>query len=117
MEDGGILVVKKKTEEDFLVDFIGEAISTESALLACSINLMRAGDVAKATADSEGLIKVAKAWYDLARYLGGEEDEQKSHHFGFAALETVDEPGSEPDEGESGIEVRTKSRKLRKHSR
>jgi hypothetical protein len=112
MEDGGILVVKKKNEEDFLVDFIGETISTESALLACSINLMRAGNVAQSTADSEGLLKVAKAWYDLARYLGGEEDEDKSHQFGFAALETVDDPGSEPDEGESGIEVRSKSWKL-----
>ncbi len=110
MEDGGILVVKKKNEEDLLVDFIGETISTESALLACSINLMRAGNIAQATADSEGLLKVAKAWYDLARYLGGEEDDVKNHHFGFAALETVDDPGSEPDEGESGIEVRTKSR-------
>jgi len=110
MEDGGILVVKKKNEEDLLVDFIGETISTESALLACSINLMRAGNIAQATADSEGLLKVAKAWYGLARYLGGEQDDEKNHHFGFAALETVDDPGSEPDEGESGIEVRTKSR-------
>ncbi len=103
-------MVKKKTEEDSLVEFIGETISTESALLACSINLMRAGDVAKATADAEGLIKVAKAWYDLARYLGGESDDEKPSHFGFAALETVDDPGDEPDTGEGGIEVRTKLR-------
>lgn len=103
-------MVKKKTEEDLLVDFIGATISTESALLACSINLMRAGDIAKATADSEGLIKVAKAWYDLARYLGGEE-EDRGNPIGFLAeLETLDEPGTEPDEGESGIEVRTKLR-------
>lgn len=113
MEDGGFLVTKKKTEEDLLVEFIGETISTESALLACSINLMRAGDIAKATADSEGLIKVAKAWYDLARYLSGEQDEDKSNPIGFLSeLETLDEPGNEPDEGESGIEVRTKFRKL-----
>lgn len=105
-------MVKKKTEEDELVSFIGETISTESALLACSINLMRAGDVAKATADSDGLLKVAKAWYYLARYLGGENDDEKPHHFGFAALETVDDTRVEPDEGESGIEVCTKSRKL-----
>ena len=106
-------MVKKKTEEDLLVEFIGETISTESALLACSINLMRAGDVAKATADSDGLIKVAKAWYDLARYLGGEQDEDKSNPIGFLSeLETVDDTGIEPDTGESGIEVRTKSRKL-----
>lgn len=109
MEDGGILVVKKKTEEDLLVDFIGETISTESALLACSINLMRAGDIAKNTADSEGLLKVAKAWYDLARYLGGENDDDKTHQFGFAALEVVDDTGIEPDTGESGIEIRAKS--------
>lgn len=105
-------MVKKKNEEELLVDFIGETISTESALLACSINLMRAGDVAKDAQDSEGLIKVAKAWYDLAKYLGGDEDEDKPQQFGFTALETVDEPGDEPDTGESGIEVRTKSRKL-----
>ena len=110
MEDGGILVVKKKTEEDDLVNFIGDTISTESALLACSINLMRAGDIAKATADSEGLLKVARAWYDLAKYLGGEEDEDKGNPIGFLAeLETVDDTGTEPDEGESGIEIRTKS--------
>ncbi len=110
MEDGGILVVKKKTEEEELVNLIGETINTESALLACSINLMRAGDIAKATADSDGLLKVAKAWYDLAKYLGGEEDEDKSNPIGFLAeLETVDDTGTGPDEGKSGIEVRTKS--------
>ena len=109
MEDGGILVVKKKTEEDDLVNFIGDTISTESALLACSINLMRAGDVAKATADSDGLLKVARAWYDLAKYLGGDEEE-KGNPIGFLAeLETLDDTGTEPDEGESGIEIRTKS--------
>lgn len=103
---------KKKTEENLLVDFIGETISTESALLACSINLMRAGDIAKATADSEGLLKVAKSWYYLARYLGGENEDEKPPHFGFVALETLDDTGNEPDAGESGIEVCTKSRKL-----
>ena len=113
MEDGGILVVKKKTEEDFLVEFIGDTISPESALLACSINLMRAGDIAKATADSDGLLKVARAWYDLAKYLGGDQEEDKSNPIGFLAeLETVDDTGSDPDAGEGGIEVRTKSRKL-----
>jgi hypothetical protein len=105
-------MAKKKREEDSLVDFIGETISTESSLLACAINLMRAGDVAKTAEDSESLIKVAKAWYDLARYLGGEEEE-KTKPIGFTTtLETLDESGDEPDAGEGGIEVRTKSRKL-----
>lgn len=107
---------KKKTEDEDLADFIGDTISSESALLACSINLMRAGDIAKACADSEALLKVSKAWYDLARYLDGHEDD-KPAHFGFAALEAINGPGSEPDEGESGIEVCQKPRKLRKYPR
>ena len=112
MEDSRFLMPKKeKTEEEKLVDFIGETISTESALLAASINLMRAGDIAKENADAESLLKVSKAWYDLAKFLSGEaeEDEGKTSHFGFAALETIDDPGDEPDEGEGGIEIRTKS--------
>lgn len=113
MEDGGVLMPRKKGEDEELVEFIGETISSESALLASAINLMRAGDIAKTTADPESLLKVAKAWYDLARYLSGDEDDDsKQNHFGFAALETMNDPGNEPDESESGIEVRQKSRKL-----
>jgi hypothetical protein len=102
---------KKKTEEDELIDFIGEVISTESALLATSINLMRAGNIAKTSGNAELLIRVANAWYDLARFLSGDEEEDKRPStFGFSALEILDEPGDEPDKGESGIEVRKKSR-------
>jgi hypothetical protein len=101
---------RKKTEEDNLIDFIGETISTESCLLAASISLMRAGDIAKISGDSDSLIRIANAWYDLARFLSGDEEDEdkKPPHFGFAALETLDEPGDEPDQGESGIEVRQK---------
>jgi hypothetical protein len=101
---------KKKTEEEQLVDFIGETISTESALLACAITIMRAGNIAKNKESADDLLNVAKAWYDLARYLGGEE-EDKPNPIGFTStLETLDEPGDEPDTGESGTEVRKKSR-------
>lgn len=105
---------KPKTEEEKLVDFIGETICTESALLAASINLMRAGDIAKESGDSDSLIRVAHAWYDLAKFLSGPEDgsenEDKGSPIGFLAeLEILDEPGTEPDEGASGIEVRKKS--------
>jgi hypothetical protein len=103
---------KKKTEEEQLVDFIGETISTESALLACAITIMRAGNIAKNKENADALLKVAKAWYDLARYLGGEE-EDKPNPIGFTStLETLDEPGDEPDAGEGGPEIRKKSRKL-----
>ena len=105
---------KKKTEEDLLVEFIGETISPESAILACSINLMRAGDIAKQMQDTESLLKVSKAWYELARYLGGDlREEERSNPIGFTTLEVdIDEPGDGPDESEGGIEVRSKSRKL-----
>lgn len=101
---------KEKSEDKKLVEFIGETICTESAILAASINLMRAGDVAKDSADADSLIKVAKAWYDLAKLLSGSDEEEegsddRKHHFGFAALETVDDHRNEPHEGESGPEV------------
>jgi hypothetical protein len=101
---------KEKSEEKKLVDFIGETICMESALLAASINLMRAGDLAKETSDVEGLIKVANAWYDLGRFLSGPdeepEQEKQSNPIGFlTTLETLDDPGDEPDQGESGTEV------------
>lgn len=106
-------MARKKGEDEELVEFIGETISSESALLAAAINLMRAGNIAKNTADSEGLLKVAKGWYDLARYLSGNEDDgSKENHFGFASLEAIVDTGNEPDESESGIEVLKKSRKL-----
>ena len=107
---------KKKTEEEQLVDFIGETISTESALLACAITIMRAGNVAKNKEDANALLKVAMAWYDLAKYLGGDEEE-KRNPIGFTSiLETLDEPGDDPDAGEGGTEISKKSRKLRNNS-
>ena len=60
-----------------------------------SIGYVCAGDIAKATADSDALLKVARAWYDLAKYLGGEDDEEKGNPIGFLAeLETLDEAGA-----------------------
>jgi hypothetical protein len=103
---------KKKTEEDELIDFIGEVICSESALLASSINLLRAGDIAKEKGDAELLLKVADAWYDLARFLSGEEEEEekKPSQFGFSALEVLDEPGDEPDQSEGRVKIRKKHR-------
>ncbi len=115
MEDGRFLMAKKeKSEEEKLVDFIGETICTESALLAAAINLMRAGDIAKEVSNVEGLINVARAWYDLGKFLSGpdeeSDEEEKGKPIGFTtALETLDDPGNEPDAGEGGIEVRKKS--------
>lgn len=106
MEDNRILMSKKKKNKNQeavdLANFIGDVISTDSALLASSINLMRAGKVAESSGNAEALLKVARAWYDLARYLSGDDSENKIEHFGFAALEARNDTGSEPDEGESG---------------
>jgi hypothetical protein len=103
-------MAKKKTEEDQLVEFIGETISTESALLACALTIMRAGNIAKDAQDAEATLKVAKAWYELAKFLGGEEEE-KPNPIGFTSeLEVLDEPGIDSDASEGGIEIRTKSR-------
>lgn len=120
MEDHRILMSKKKkTEEDELIEFIGEAISMDSSLFAASVNLVRAGNIAKDKQDVKSLITIARAWYDIARYLGGDEDGSgKTPHFGFASLGSeLDEPGDEPDESESGPEVSKKSRKLRNNRR
>ena len=103
---------RKHSEDEELIDFIGETICTESALLASSINLMRAGNIAKVSGDCDSLIRIAEAWYDIAKFLSSsdEDEEEKSKPIGFtSALETLDDPGNEPDTGESGIEVRKKS--------
>jgi len=55
------LIFKKKNEEKELSDLIGGVISNESAVLACSINLMRAGNSAKKKSDPEMLLRVARA--------------------------------------------------------
>ena len=95
--------------------FIGDAISMESSLFASSVNLVRAGKFATDKQDIESLIRIAKAWYDIARYLGGEDEEDKKQPgFGFVTLESeLDDPGIEPDEDQGGTEISTKSRKLR----
>jgi len=102
---------KKKTPEDHLIDFIGEEVNSETAIIASAINLVYAGKIAKKDRNSDHLIRIAEAWYSLARMLGSLEDsvDEKTKVFGFGALETIHDPGSEPDEGESGTEVRSKS--------
>ena len=102
---------KKRTPEDHLVDFIGDEITTETSIIAAAINLVYAGNIAKQASNSEDLIRVAEAWYSLAKFLGSVDDDEKSKatSFGFGSLEAMHDPGNEPDEGESGIEVRSKS--------
>ena len=103
----------KRTPEDDLVDFIGEEITAETSIIAAAINLVYAGNIAKENNSVKDLLRVAESWNNIARFLGSVEDpneeKNKSASFGFGALENINDPGNEPDEGESGIEVRSKS--------
>ena len=110
---------KKKKPEDEVVSFIGDEISMETSLLASAINLMTARRIAEKSEDAESLIRIASAWYDIAKFLYSEDEvkDGQSNHFGFASLEEFDEPGTEADDGTSGAKIRKESRKLRKHSR
>ena len=106
---------KKKTRRDALVEYIGdEGISGETAIIASGMVLMEAAEVCKNTADTDGLIRIASAWFDIAKMLldYSEEEQTKNKPFGFTALEDV----SGNDESESVIEVRSKSRKLRERT-
>lgn len=102
---------KKKSPEYEVVEFIGEEISMETALLASAMNLMTARKIAQKSEDTESLIRIAGAWYDIAKFLYSEDEVKggQSTHFGFASLEDVDDPGTEADDGTSGTEVRSKS--------
>lgn len=102
---------KKKDNRDFLVDYIGtEEISGESAIIASGIVLMQAAEICKAMSDTDGLIRIANAWFDIGKTLLNyvEEEETKNKPFGFGVMEEI----GGIDQGESGIEVRKKSRKL-----
>lgn len=110
---------KKNNPEKEVVDFIGDEISMETSLLASAMNLMTARKIAEKAEDAESLIRIAGAWYDIAKFLYSEDEVKggQSTHFGFASLEELDDPGTEADDGTSGTEIRTKSRKLRNNNR
>lgn len=100
---------KKKNPEKEVIDFIGEEISMETALLASAMNLMTARKVAEKAEDAESLIRIAGAWYDIAKFLYSEDEVKggQTAHFGFASLEDLDEPRTEADDSASGTEVRS----------
>jgi len=104
-------MAKKKRPEEEVVDFIGDEISMETALLASAMNLMTARKIAEKAEDADSLIRVAGAWYDIAKFLYSEDEEKNGHtsHFGFAALEESDDPGTEADDSSGGTEVRSES--------
>lgn len=106
---------KPKTPHDRLVEFINdEALSGESALLAAAICLMDSAEICKEMRDTDGLIRTANAWYDIAKTLLGisESDEEKKP-FGFAAIELAEVgeevDGTETDESTGRFKVRKES--------
>jgi hypothetical protein len=116
-------MVKKKSPHERLLEILGDdTLSPETAYIASAINLMEASELCKENRDSEGLLSVAKAWHDIAKSMSGttiDEDEEKKP-FGFASLELTDigeDIGESDDPRKGGVEVRQKSRQLRKRTR
>lgn len=101
----------KKHDRVRLVEYIGDdAISSDSALIAAGMVLMDAHLISKDQKDTDGLIRTANAWYEIAKLLMHSDDEDESKQaFGFGLVEVgEDEDGD--DESTSGIEIRKKSR-------
>jgi len=100
----------KKHQRVKLVEYIGDdAISPDSALIAAGIVLMEAAELCKDQKDTEGLIRVANAWFDISKTLMDASEEENKQPFGFGLAEVgEDEDGD--DESTGIIEVRKKSR-------
>jgi hypothetical protein len=116
-------MVKKKSPHERLLELLGDdTLSTDTAYIASAINLMEAADLCVENRDAEGLLLVAKAWHDIAKSMGGSpsDEEEDKKPFGFASLELTDigeDIGESDDPRQSGVEVRQKSRQLRKRTR
>jgi hypothetical protein len=115
-------MVKKKSPHERLLEILGDdTLSPETAYVAAAINLMEAAELCKENRDAEGLLSIAKSWHDIARSMSGSsEDEEEKKPFGFAALELTDigeDIGESDDPRTGGVEVRQKSRQLRKRTR
>ena len=106
---------KKKTQHDELVEFINdEALSGESALLASAICLMNGTRICKENNDVDGLIRIANAWYDIARMLISISDstEEEKRPFGFGVpepMKTGEDHGFDADQSSGRIKVRKES--------
>lgn len=99
---------KKKSRKELLVEYIDDdAVSGDGAIIATAMVLMEAAEMCKNTSDTDGMIRIASAWFDIAKTLMNitEEEESKSRPFGFTGIEEIDGD----DESTSGIEVRKKS--------
>jgi hypothetical protein len=107
---------KPKSQHERLIEFINDdTLSGDTALLAAAICLMESTELCKEMRDTDGLIRTANAWYDIAKTLLGISDtDEDKKPFGFAAVELAevgededDEPGDDPRAG--GIKIRKES--------
>jgi len=116
-------MVKKKSTHERLLELLGDdTLSPDTAYIAAAISLMEASELCKENRDSEGLLSVAKAWHDIAKSMGGSptDEEEEKKPFGFASLELTgigEDIGESDDPRQGGVEVRQKSRQLRKRTR
>lgn len=105
----------KRDRRNKFVKYLGDdSVSSDSAIIAAGMSLMDAAEICQKTSDSEGLIRIANAWFDIAKTLLNisEEDEESKTPFGFGLVEEFDgdEPeSSEPDKSTGRFEIRKKS--------
>ena len=106
--------MKKKTRQDMLVEYLGEdIISGDSCLVAAAMSLMQCENICVENRDTEGLLRVANAWYSLGKVLMGISDhEEDKKPFGFGLVDMEDEEDYGDDENPSRIKVRKEFRKL-----
>ena len=120
---GGLRISMSKKLHKKIESLIGEVLEEESALLACGLVLTEAFDQARKSGDIEKMIDISDRWMVLSKMLSGDiEDLEDALTFkapiGFTPLEIeskeeFDEFSPDgPDESQSRLKVRKKSRKL-----
>ena len=116
-------MVKKKSPHERLLELLGDdTLSTDTAYIAAAISLMEASELCVENRDAEGLLSISIAWHDIAKSMSGPstDEEEEKKPFGFTSLELTDigeDIGESDDPRQSGVEVRQKSRELRKRTR
>lgn len=98
--------------EKKLIEFIGDELDEESAILAGALTLVSAQKIAEYNKDIDALVAISERWLTLSRLLSDEMSERYGN-IGFQLEEEIEELRDElsgNNESKSRIKVRKKSR-------